>query len=159
MALFLGEFEHQIDDKNRLSIPARFREQCLKEADSTLAVIAGFDACLYIVPARSMEELRALLSLQRTEWHELARAFRLKLSSFGTTVTPDPQGRIGLTDKQKQYAGLERKVMVVGNFERIEVWDPERYQQHLGKPDAMDMGMSDLASMFLRGKFPDTREQ
>ena len=159
MALFLGEFEHQIDDKNRLSIPARFREQCLKEPDATLAVIAGFDPCLYIVPARSMEELRALLSLQRTEWNELARAFRMKLSSYGNTATPDAQGRICLTDKQKQYAGLERKVMVVGNLDRIEVWDPERYQQHLGKPEAMNMEMGDLASMFLRGTFPDTRER
>lgn len=159
MTLFLGEFEHQIDDKNRLSIPARFREQCMKETDSTLAVIAGFDPCLYIVPARSMEELRSLLSLQRTEWNELARAFRMKLSSYGNTVTPDAQGRVSITEKQKLYAGLERKAMVVGNLDRIEVWDPERYQQHLGKPDAMDMGMGDLASMFLRGTFPDTRER
>jgi MraZ protein len=159
MALFLGEFEHQIDDKSRLSIPARFREQCLKESDATLAVIAGFDPCLYIVPARSMEDLRTMLSLQRTEWNELARTFRLKLSSYGSTSTLDAQGRVSLTDKQKQYAGLERTAMVVGNLDRMEIWEPQRYQQHLGKPEAMNLAMGDLASMFLRGNFSDTRER
>ena len=89
----------------------------------------------------------------------LARALRLKLSSYGNTGRRTRRDGSRLTDKQKQYAGLERKVMVVGNLDRIEVWDPERYQQHLGKPDAMNMAMGDLASMFLRGTFPETRER
>jgi MraZ protein len=159
MALFLGEFEHQIDDKGRLSIPARFREQCSKEPESTLAILPGMDPCLYIIPARAMQELQNLLSLGRTEHSELARAFRRQFGSHGSTVNMDTQGRVVISERQRVYAGLERKVMVVGNLDRMEVWDPEKYQQQLGLPDSMKLGMGELASRFLRGPAPDTRER
>jgi MraZ protein len=159
MAIFLGEFEHQVDDKGRVSIPARFREQCLKETDPLLAIIGGFDPCLHIMPIHSMQEMQSLLSLERTELDEISRAFRLAYTSTGSTVTMDTQGRVPLTEKQRLYAGLDRKVMVVGNLNRIEVWDPERYARHLGKPAAEGKGMGDLASIILRRANPKTGEQ
>lgn len=158
MALFLGEFVHQLDEKRRVSLPARFRELLARESDPTIYVVPGFDACLYVMPAAALERLHERLSVERTEWNDLARSFRSNITAGGAIGSLDAQGRLTLTDKQVAYAGLEDQAVIVGNMDRIEIWQELRYREHLDKPGAMNLGMSQLAAMFLRDGAPPARD-
>lgn len=158
MALFLGEFVHQLDDRSRVSLPARFRELLAKEPEQTIYIVPGFDACLYVMPAAALERLHQRLSMERTEWNDLGRSFRANLTARGSIGTLDAQGRLTLTDKQVAYAGLEGQVVVVGNMDRIEIWQEARYREHLDRPGTMNLGMSELAAMFLRDGGSPTRD-
>ena len=120
--MFLGEYQHSLDDKGRLVLPKKFRDE-LKQG---CVVTLGQENCLYVFPMNRWEDEMARVSrLPRTD----RRARNYARSFFGgaSDQTLDKQGRIQLGDKHKQYAGLEKDVTVVGVAERIEIWSTEAW--------------------------------
>ena len=115
--LFLGEFEHSIDDKGRLAIPARFRPAL----DDGLFITRGLDRCLVIWDAdswRSMaERVRDL-----NPWQGDARRMQRHFFSGAVQAQPDKLGRVVIPQYLRAYAGLEDEVVVVGLADRVEVW-------------------------------------
>lgn len=115
---FMGEYQHQLDEKGRLIIPARFRE----ELGSPFVATRGLDRCLFAFPAgewaRVEEKLRALPLTQAD-----ARAFVRLLMAGAAPVEVDRAGRALLPAHLRQYAGLERDVVVLGVGSRVEIWD------------------------------------
>jgi MraZ protein len=123
-ALFLGEFEHSIDDKSRLAIPARFRA-ALEEG---LVMTRGVERCLVIYDAESWrgvsDRVRNLNS-----WQEDARRMQRHFFSGAVPAQPDKLGRVVLPQFLRTYAQLEDEVTVVGVADRIEVWSREAWER------------------------------
>src|SRR5437588_3769288 len=122
--LFLGEFEHSIDDKSRLAVPARFRS-ALQDG---LVITRGLDRCLVIWGTDSWrtqaDRVQAL-----NPWQSDARRLQRHFFSAAVPAQPDKLGRIVIPQFLREYAQLETDVVVVGLADRIEVWSQTEWQR------------------------------
>ena len=125
--MLLGEFEHTIDEKNRLTLPARFRQRFGDGAVLT----RGMDGCLYAYTredwARLVDErLRALDTLSRE-----ARLMQRFFFSGAAEAELDKQGRVMLPSALIESANLNREVVVAGVYDHLEIWDRPAWREHL----------------------------
>jgi len=128
---FVGSFTHSLDPKKRLTIPADWREQV---SGSRLYVMPDInDRCLGVLPAAEM-----MYRIKKMREHgatdKKARFFARVLASQSDLVTWDSQGRIRIKDELLDRAGLVDQVVLVGAFDRFELWNPELFK----KAGAMD---------------------
>ena len=114
-----GQYAHNIDAKGRLFIPARLRE----ELGQTFHVTIGLDHCLSIY---SDENWNVLVEKIHEMPYNKARGLRV-LSANAVDCEPDAQGRILIPAKLRQYADLQKEVVVIGSFDRAEIWNAERW--------------------------------
>lgn len=118
-----GEYQHTLDAKGRLFIPAKLREQ-LRDG---FVVTKGLDECLFLYPQKAWDELeQKIRQLPMSKSRGLQRFF---LSS-AADVTVDRQGRIVIPTTLRSYANLERDVVVIGVGERAELWDARRWNAY-----------------------------
>jgi MraZ protein len=129
--VFLGEFEHTIDDKGRVSVPARFRED-VKEG---LVVTRGFDHCLQVFPRPRWQSLAQRIS-SLSLGNEEARNLRRLLFSGAAEVEVDRQGRILIPQNLREYAALSEQVVIAGLDTYFEIWARDRWQQVLERLDS-----------------------
>ena len=132
--MFMGEYSHTIDTKGRLIIPSRFRE----ELGETFVVTKGLDGCLFVF---SDEEWKAfeikLKSLPLT--NKNARQFARFFVAGATPCELDKQWRILLPATLREFAGLEKDVVLTGMLNRIEIWSKEKWNENNSLDDvAMD---------------------
>ncbi|MFW5940813.1 MAG: division/cell wall cluster transcriptional repressor MraZ [Chloroflexota bacterium] len=121
--MFLGEYTHTIDDKGRITIPAKFRG----ELATGLVVTRGFDQNLMVFPLKEWEALAERIA-QRPLGDEDVRAFRRRVFSGAVDLAPDRQGRIVLPQYLRDFAGIDGEVVVAGVFNYIELWNTEAWQ-------------------------------
>jgi len=114
-----GQYAHNIDAKGRLFIPARLRE----ELGQTFHVTVGLDHCLSIY---SDESWATFTDKVRALPYSKAKALR-PLFANAVDCEPDAQGRILIPTKLREYAGLQKEVVVIGSFDRAEIWNAERW--------------------------------
>ena len=120
--MFLGEFEHIIDEKGRVAIPARFRE----ELGEGFVLTRGFDPCLQAFPYpiwQQLSERVSKLPFASTE----ARNMRRILFSLAAEVEIDRQGRVLIPQNLREYAGLAEQVVISGMNTYFELWSGERW--------------------------------
>ena len=144
MARFVGEFNHSIDAKGRVIVPARFRDGLFGEEKTECFVTKGLDGCLYVYDRDEweiMEEKIAGLPLSNLN----ARRFSRQFLSGAAPCEIDKQGRILLPAKLRQYAGLTKDVAVVGVGSHIEIWDLAAWDEMNDfDADEMARNMEDL---------------
>ena len=119
--MFYGEFEHSIDRKGRLIMPAKFREVAKNQFVEKFFVTRGLDKCLFMFSEeqwRSEENKFKTLSFTKQQ----SRTFNRLLFSSAVDVIPDKQGRILLPQYLKDFADIKKDVMIVGVSNRIEIW-------------------------------------
>ncbi len=121
--MFLGEFEHTIDDKGRVAIPARFRE----ELGERFVLTRGFEPCLQAFP-RPMWEALAEKVDRLPLGSPQARNMRRILFSPAAEVEIDRQGRILIPQGLREYAGLVEEVLITGMNTYFELWSGERWR-------------------------------
>lgn len=129
--MFLGEFEHTIDDKGRVAIPARFRE----ELAEGLVLTRGFDRCLQAFPRPAWQRLAERVSALSLG-NEEARLLRRLLFSGAAEVEVDRQGRILIPQNLREYGALAEQVVITGMDTYFELWSSERWQGVLEKLDS-----------------------
>jgi MraZ protein len=125
--MLLGEYAHTIDDKNRLTLPAKFRDGF---ADGGV-VTRGLDGCLYLY---SRAEWEGLVQSRLAELDPLAEEGRLMQRYFFSAAAeaePDKQGRIMLPGALIEHARLGRDVVVAGVYDHLEIWDRATWREHL----------------------------
>jgi MraZ protein len=122
--MFLGEYQHSLDAKGRVILPARFREQL--EGGAVMA--RSLDGCLAVYTLEEFDRVAQKLTTARERGARERQAAR---SFFAGTdrVAPDAQGRVPIQPHLREYAGLDRDVTVVGGYDHIEIWDRERFRQ------------------------------
>ena len=126
--LLTGTHPRTLDDKKRLGVPNRLREQLGKPA--TLFVTPGPDQCLWLYTQAALEQLAARLD-QAPATDAEARVFRRLYFAQTKAVDLDRNGRILVPDRLAQFAGLEREVVLIGVRDHLELWDAQRWQQYL----------------------------
>jgi MraZ protein len=120
--MLLGEFEHTIDDKNRLTLPAKFRQAL----SGGLVITRGMDGCLYCYPQTSWERL---VEERLSGLDPLSREGRLMHRYF--FAEPDKQGRVMLPATLAKNAGIDREVVVAGVNDHLEIWDRAAWHDHV----------------------------
>jgi MraZ protein len=130
MGGYLGSFQHQIDDKGRLSLPAQFRRE---GADEPLVLVNVFPDSLTLYPQRTWTEVEARLR-EMLRLNPKARPFVLRVTANAVEVLPDKQGRILVPQRLQEAAGIRGATLVVGAIDRIELWDPERFAAATADP-------------------------
>jgi MraZ protein len=123
--LLIGEFAHALDEKGRLTMPAKFRD----ELGPRFVVTMGLDGCLACYAPAEWERLTERLK-QLPMTSRDARAFVRLLLAGATEVEPDRQGRIILATRLREQAGITTNVVVVGLNTRVEIWAEDRWQAY-----------------------------
>jgi len=126
--MFLGHYEHTLEAKGRLSIPKKFRTELAAGGVLT----KGLDGCLFLFPKNKWEVLAKKLAAAPLTKKD-ARAFARLLTFGAFDVELDGQGRILIPERLRQSAQIEKKVIVAGALDRIEVWDKKRFNRYLKK--------------------------
>ena len=122
--MFLGRYEHNLDAKGRMAVPARFRD-ALAEG---LVLTRGIDRCLALYPMAAWQPLAEKVSaLPLTDAD--ARNFRRLVFSAASDLTLDGQGRMLIPAELRRYAEIEREALVVGVDTSIEIWSPQRWAE------------------------------
>ncbi len=141
--MFIGEFQHTIDEKGRIAIPAKFRTRISGGA----IITRGLDHCLFVFTNKDWENLaKKLITLPLAQAN--SRAFVRLMLSGASDVKLDSQGRILVPDYLKKYAGLDKSAKIIGVYNRMEVWDErtwEKYRERTeGSSDEIAEKMADL---------------
>ncbi|MBW8827455.1 MAG: division/cell wall cluster transcriptional repressor MraZ [Acidobacteria bacterium] len=128
--MFLGTYEHALDAKGRVILPAKFREEL--EAGAFLG--RSLDGCLALYTASEFEKVAQ--EMQETarrggEARNVVRAF----AAGAAEATPDRQGRITIPAHLRSYAGLVRDIVVTGALTRVEIWDAARWREIDGEAE------------------------
>lgn len=122
--MFLGEYNHSIDAKGRLIVPAKFREGLGEE----FIVTKGLDGCLYIYPDNEWREFEKKLSELPMGKSDIRKMVRFFLSA-ATQVELDKQGRILIPGTHREFAGLEKDVILAGVGKKIEIWSKDKWEE------------------------------
>lgn len=126
--MFYGEYKHGIDPKGRLILPARFRDVCLEQNYERFFLTRGLDRCIFMFAYdewRQQEKKFKSLSFTRKE----ARSFNRMFFSGAVEVVPDKQGRFVVPQFLKSYAEIDKRVVVIGVSNRIEIWSESQWGQ------------------------------
>ncbi|WP_019005196.1 division/cell wall cluster transcriptional repressor MraZ [Cohnella laeviribosi] len=123
--MFLGEYQHSIDDKGRIIIPAKFREAL----GTDFIVTRGLDNCLFVYPRsewNAFEQKLKQLPLMKSD----ARSFTRFFFSGASECEWDKQGRVTLPGHLREYAKLEKECVVIGVSNRVEIWDKSTWDAY-----------------------------
>lgn len=141
--MLIGEYTHTVDDKNRISLPMKFR----KELGKVVVITHGLDNCLFLYSIKEWKKIAeklATLSIGQAD----TRGFNRFMLAGATEVSVDSLGRILIPDFQKQFATLQGKVVFAGVYDRIELWDEARWTQYkqgiVAKADALAQKLGDI---------------
>ena len=128
--MLLGEFQHNLDIKGRMAIPAKFREKLAAGA----IITRGIDNCLFVFANAEWEELaKKLMALPLAQAN--SRAFVRLMLAGASDVELDHQGRILIPDYLRHYAGLKKEAVITGLYNRIEIWDEKSWQTYKTKTE------------------------
>lgn len=143
--MFLGTHEPKLDEKGRLILPAKYRD----ELAAGIVITRGQDRCLYAFPMREFETLHEQLRHAPISNKQSRDYLRLFLSG-ATDEVPDKQGRVTIPAPLRTYAGLGRDLVVIGAGTRIEIWDAEAWRTYL---DEQEESYSETAEEVIPGLF------
>ena len=143
IAMFMGEYGHTIDAKGRIIVPAKFRESL----GDNFIITKGLDNCLFVYTneewQRFEEKLKTLPLTNKN-----ARTFTRFFLAGAASVEVDKQGRILLPSVLREFAGLEKDVVLVGVASRIEIWSKDRWLQSISTyDDDMDEVAANMESL------------
>lgn len=123
--MFIGEYSHNLDEKGRLAVPKKFRE----DLQGGLVVTRGLDTCLFVYTAKEWKELATKLSSLPFSQAN-SRAFSRLMLAGAMDLTIDKQGRVSIPEYLREYAGLKKSVTVAGLYNRLEIWDETAWRDY-----------------------------
>lgn len=140
--MFIGEYNHSVDAKNRISIPSKFRD----ELGSKFIITKGLDGCLYVYTSDEWKKLEQKLSTLPLTNRD-ARAFVRFFFSGASEIEIDKQGRALIPQNLKEYAKIKKEIVSIGVSSRIEIWSREKWLEYNESDidyDSIAEKMSDL---------------
>ena len=143
--MLMGEFHHNIDNKGRLTLPAKFRE----ELGENFIITRGLEGCLFVYRNDEWEKITSKLSkLPFTK--ENARSFMRFFYSGATAAEFDKQGRINITSPLISHADLKKECVIIGVGDRLEIWSSDRWNNFY---DTNKDNLSDIAETLFDSGF------
>lgn len=129
--MFLGTYEPRLDDKGRMILPAKFRDQL----QGGLVMTRGQEHCLYVFPMTEFEDILERLK-QAPMTSKEARTYSRVFLSGANDQIPDKQGRINIPVALRTYAGLDRELAVIGSGSHVEIWDQAAWNDYLNNNES-----------------------
>jgi MraZ protein len=123
--MFMGEYQHSVDEKGRMIVPAKFRDTL----GQTFIITRGLDNCLFIYPNEEwsvLEQKLKALPLMKSD----ARAFTRFFFSGATECELDKQGRVNIPNNLREHAKLDKECIVIGVSNRVEIWSKETWDSY-----------------------------
>ncbi|MEX5294898.1 division/cell wall cluster transcriptional repressor MraZ [Kocuria sp. CPCC 205268] len=130
--MFLGTYSPRLDEKGRLILPAKYRE----ELAEGLVLTRGQERCLYVFSVREFERVHEQLRAAPLSSKQARDYIRVFLSGASDEV-PDKQGRVTIPPPLRDYAGLDRELAVIGAGTRVEIWDAQAWNEYLNEKEAV----------------------
>lgn len=124
---FMGTYTPRLDDKGRLAIPARFRE----DFGSGLVMTRGPEGCVYLFPTAQFRAVSAAMAQVPSSAAAVRARIRIFRSSATPPEAPDRQGRVTVPVALRGYAEVARDAYLIGNGNRLELWNPQRWEDYL----------------------------
>lgn len=128
--MFIGEYKYTIDAKKRLALPSKFR----KGLGRSLIITKGLENCLVVYTEKEWKVMSDKLGKLPTSQIE-ARGFARIMLAGAVLVETDKLGRVLIPDYLKSYAGLNKDVVICGLFNRLEIWDNNKWDEYKGKTE------------------------
>ncbi len=125
---FLGEYEATLDAKSRFLLPVGFKKQLPEEENTQFVICRGFEKCLSLYPKKSWDPIFTRIS-QLDDFDPEVRQFRRYFLNGATPVELDSAGRLLIPQPLKEYAGLEKDIVLAPGVDKIEIWDQTKYRQ------------------------------
>ena len=126
LSMLMGEYHHNIDEKSRLIIPAKFRS----ELGERFVITKGLDKCLFVYSENEWNKLmQKVSSLQFTKKN--VRAFERTFVGGASLIEFDKQGRINITSPLVHYANIKKECVIIGVSERLEIWSREEFESYM----------------------------
>lgn len=122
--MFLGEYQHSLDAKGRVILPAKYRDQL----SSGAYVTKGRGGCLFVYTDQEFEDVAERVRETSKRGDRELQAARTFFAG-AAPATPDKQGRVAIPQHLREFAGLDKDVVVAGVFSRIEIWDSQRWRE------------------------------
>ena len=141
--MFLGTHTPRLDDKGRLFLPAKYRE----ELSAGLVLTKGQERCLYVFPETEFARITEALSAAPVTAKAVRDYSRVFFASASDEI-PDKQGRITIPQGLRDYAGLQRDCVVIGANTRLEIWDTVAWEAYLAQQED---AFSDVSEEVLPG--------
>lgn len=129
--MFLGTYAPKLDEKGRIILPAKFRD----ELASGLVLTRGQEHCVYVFSQREFESLHEKIR-QAPVTSKQARDYLRVFLSGASAEVPDKQNRVTIPPTLRSYAGLDRDLVVIGAGSRAEIWDAEAWETYLAEQEA-----------------------
>ena len=128
--MFIGEYYYNLDAKGRMAIPSKIRNQ----VGETLIITRGLDSCLFLYEKKDWEQLaEKIKNLPLSQAN--SRAFARLMLAGAMEVAIDGQGRILIPDYLRNYADLKKKIVLVGVYDRLEIWDEDNWNTYKNKTE------------------------
>ena len=141
--MFLGTHSPRLDDKGRLFLPAKFRD----ELAEGVVITKGQERCLYVFPMAEFQRVTEAMS-QAPVTQKAVRDYSRVFFASASDEVPDKQGRITIPSALREYAGLTRDCVVIGANTRVEVWDTAAWEAYL---ESTEQGFSDQSEEVIPG--------
>jgi MraZ protein len=148
MESLTGEFRITLDDKGRISLPARLRNAL---ADASVFLTQGMDDCLWLYPYDEWKTMLKTIMDTTNPFSANSRILRRRIVGPAQEVEIDRAGRIPVAQGLREFAGLNRECVVVGQIEYIEIWAEDRYREYLKAHEADFIAGSEELGDFLKG--------
>lgn len=130
MSSFKGSYTYAVDNKGRVSLPAKLRKSMSPDANDTVVITRGFEKCLYVYPLDEWTLLeQQLRTLSPYEAHD--RLFLRRVMEFATDCLLDGQARITIPHQLLEYADIRDEVRIIGTLDKIELWDTKLYDLYV----------------------------
>ena len=136
---FRGQYEHSLDSKDRLTIPARFRA-ALSEG---IVLVAGLDPCVELYTPQGYEEFSQRFLAELNPLSKRGRMMTRRFNASASDETLDSAGRVRIARHLIEHADLDGPCMVVGNADRLEIWNPAKWAEHYADVDAQAEQMAE----------------
>ncbi len=129
--MLVGEYRHNVDTKGRVSVPSKFRE----DLGQAFVITKGLDSCLFAYSKQEWKNFEDKLNTLPITNHE-ARAFKRFFFSGAAECEVDKQGRVNIPQQLRDYAGIQKDVVIVGLSNRAEIWNNENWDKYNGESSA-----------------------
>lgn len=130
MSSFKGSYIYAVDEKGRVSIPARMRKYLSPEANETFVITRGTETCLFLFPLDEWEKLEKRLKELNTFNPQHRLLIRILLM-WAVEVTLDNQSRIMIPKNLLEFAKIDKEALIIGALDRIEIWNPEVFNEYV----------------------------
>jgi len=127
MSSFKGSYTYAVDDKGRVSLPAKLRKYVSPEANETFIVTRGFEQCLFVYPADEWSKLEQNLR-NLSNYDPDHRRFMRAMLEHASECQLDGQVRISIPQELREFANIEGEVRIIGTLDKIELWNPKIYE-------------------------------